>query len=278
MIHSTIRSMPSRPSRGGKFCLSLVLLASLFAIGSVHAQDAVAVTDTNPNDNTGQTQTNTSNIAKQIGGSTSSSASSGSSNPDTLNGHLKNIDTIGTSNAPASSSSAVAAPQVALADMSNLDTSPCNSVASAQQPNCTAILQTQNSQYQYMKAMYDITSSREKDLKALVAARQALQKEDYGQLEDNTNKLIALRAQMDIDRQQMESANNAYNLRISYLQSQQSQLAQNTNTGGSSSGSSSIITNTISQIVSGAILKTALSVQQTDNGAQTLKIEGTNGF
>jgi len=268
MIYSNIRSIPSRPMRAGWSVLAVALLAG-FATGVSHAQDpnAVAVYDST-------LKTNTNNISNQLGGSNTS----GSSNTDTVNGHLKNIDTIGINSAPASSSSAVAAPQVALVDMSNLDTSPCNSVASAQQPNCTAILQTQNSQYQYMKAMYDITSSREKDLKALVAARQALQKEDYGLLEDNTNKLIALRAQMDIDRQQMEAANNAYNLRISYLQSQQSQLAQNANTGGSSSGSSSIITNTISQIVSGAILKTALSAQQTDNGAQTLQIEGSNGF
>jgi len=120
-----------------------------------------------------------------------------------------------------------------------------------------------------------MTSSRESDLKSLIAARQALQSEDFGKLEDNTNKMIALRAQMDIDRQQMESINNAYTLRLNYLQGQQTQLAQAANSGNSSNN---IITNTISQIASGALLKGALTLQQTDNGAQTLQIEGTNGF
>jgi hypothetical protein len=275
MIHSTIRSAPSRQSRAGRACLMLMLVSNLCGVCAVDAQDAVVVTDTNATDNTGKTQTNTDNIAKQIGGSTSSSTSSGSSNPDTINGHLKNIDTVGNGSAPASSSSAVAAPTVALVDMSTPDTTQCNSVASPQQANCTEILKTQNSQYQYMKAMYDITSSRETALKNLITARQALQSEDYGKLEDNTNKLIALRAQMDIDRQQMESVNNAYTLRLNYLQAQQTQLAQSASTGGSSNG---IITNTISQIVSGAVLKGALTLQQTDNGAQTLQIESTNGF
>jgi len=263
MIYSNIRSIPSRPMRAGWSVLAVALLAG-FATGVSHAQDsnAVAVYDST-------LKTNTNNISNQLGGSTASG------NADTVNRHLRNIDTVANGNAPASSSSAVAAPQVALVDMSTPDTSQCNGVASPQQANCTEILKTQNSQYQYMKAMYDMTSSRETALKNLITARQSLQPEDYGKLEDNTNKLIALRAQMDIDRQQMESVNNAYTLRLNYLQAQQTQLAQSANTGGSSNN---IITNTISQIVSGAVLKGALSLQQTDNGAQTLQIEGSNGF
>jgi len=275
MIYSTARPIPSRPMRVCQAILVLALLVAGLFTGA-HAQDAVAVYDQTVEDNTGDIKSNTNdiksntnNISNQIGGSTSSG------NSDTVNSHLKNIDTVGNGNAPASSSSAVTAPTMALVDMPTPDTSQCNSVATAQQANCTEILKTQNAQYQYMKAMYDMTSSRESDLKSLIAARQALQSEDFGKLEDNTNKMIALRAQMDIDRQQMESINNAYTLRLNYLQGQQTQLAQAANSGNSSNN---IITNTISQIASGALLKGALTLQQTDNGAQTLQIEGTNGF
>jgi hypothetical protein len=275
MINSPARPMPSRSMRVRHAALVLALLGGLVA-SAAHAQDEVAVSDQTVRSNTGDIKNNTkdiknntSNISNQIGGSTNSGGS------DTVNGHLKNIDTVDNGNAPASSSSAVAAPKVALVDEPTPDTSQCDSVATKQQPNCVEILKTQNSQYQYMKAMYDIATSREKDLKSLISARQRLQSEDFGKLEDNTNKMIAMRAQMDIDRQQMEAANNAYTLRLNYLQAKQTQLAQSANSGG---GSNNIITNTVSQIVSGAVLKGALSLQQTNNGAQTLGIEDSNGF
>lgn len=267
MTYSITRGPPSSSTRVLRAIVIVVLLSVLY-LGTAHSQDAVAVTDQDVVKNTGKVETNTDKISKQVGGSTSSDSS------DTVNGHLKNIDTVDNGNAPASSSSAVAAPRVALVNMPSPDTSQCNSVAKAQMANCIEILETENSQYQYMKAMYDNTSSREKDLKALIAQRQALRSEDYGKVEDNTNKMIALRAQMDIDRQQMESVNNVYSLRLNYLRAQQTRLAQ----AASSGSTDSIVTNTIGQIVSGAVLKAALTLQQTSNGAQTLSIENTNGF
>lgn len=270
MTYSITRRPPSHPMRVPRATLVVFLLLVL-CLGAAHAQDAVAVTDQNVVKNTDSVKTNTDRISKQVGGSSSSDSS------DTVNGHLRNIDTVGTGNAPASSSSSVAAPTVALVNMPSPETSQCNSVAIAQMANCVEILKTQNSQYQYMKAMYDNTFSREKDLKSLIAERQALRSEDYGKVEDNTNKMIALRAQMDIDRQQMESVNSVYSLRLNYLQAQQTRLAQAASSGSSSS-TDNAITNTIGQIVSGAVLKGALTLQQTNNGAQTLGIEDTNGF
>ncbi|MEW9625588.1 hypothetical protein [Rhodanobacter geophilus] len=272
MINPPVRSAYSRPLRMRQATLLLVLLAVL-STGTVRAQDEVAVSDqtvrTNTGDiksNTRDIKSNTSDISKQIGGSTSDGS-------DTVNGHLKFIDSISNGDAPASSSSAVAPPKVALVDIS-ADTSTCSGVATQQQTNCQDIINTENSQYQYMKAMYDITTSRENDLKALIRARQNIGAEEFGKLADNTNKLIALRAQMDIDRQQMESAYYAYTTRLRYLQKQQAQLADAANKGGSTG----IIQNTISQITSGAILAGALSVPQTNNGAKKLSIEDSNGF
>ncbi len=53
-----------------------------------------------------------------------------------------------------------------------------------------------------MVAMYDITKKRLERLRKIEQERTAIKDTELGKLEDNTNKLIALKALMDIDRQQ----------------------------------------------------------------------------
>ncbi|KLD74835.1 hypothetical protein FZ025_00490 [Xanthomonas hyacinthi] len=96
------------------------------------------------------------------------------------------------------------------------------SVSSEQQQTCELIQRTRNSQYNYMVAMYDITEKRLQRLRDIEKERTELEPEQIGKLEDNTNKLIALKTLMDIDRQQTEAAMFAYEKRLAFLTQVQS--------------------------------------------------------
>ena len=73
---------------------------------------------------------------------------------------------------------------------------------------------TRNAQYNYMLAMNEITAKRLERLRTIEEERKKIGDQKIGELESNTNKLLALRAMMDIDRQQRESARCAYDQRI----------------------------------------------------------------
>ncbi len=104
-------------------------------------------------------------------------------------------------------------------------------VSSEQQKTCELIQRTRNSQYNYMVAMYDITEKRLQRLRDIEKERQNIKPEQVGLLEDNTNKLIALKTLMDIDRQQTESAMFAYEKRLAFLTEVQSAGAKAAMTG-----------------------------------------------
>jgi hypothetical protein len=272
MINSPAHPMPSRSMRARHAILVLALLGGL-AASAAHAQDEVAVSDQTVRNNTGDIKNNTkdiknntSNISKQIGGSTNGGS-------DTVNGHLKNIDTLGS--APSSALSTVATPDVNLDTLSapSTSTSSCNGLATAQQQNCVDVINTKNAQFTYMKAMYDMALKRQTTLNDLQSARRNLGTEDFGKLQDNTNQTLTLIAQIQIDRQQMESVNNAYSARLEYLQNQQTQLAKS----ATEPSGSSIISNIASQAIAGAVLQTALSIQSSGN-TKPLGIENSNGW
>lgn len=104
-------------------------------------------------------------------------------------------------------------------------------VADKQKTTCELIQRTRNSQYNYMVAMHEITKKRLERLRAIEQERKNIQETQIGKLEDNTNKLIALKALMDIDRQQMESAMFAYETRLNYLMKQQTNQSKSAMTG-----------------------------------------------
>lgn len=266
MTNSPTRPMPSCLMRIRRATLALTLLGCLVA-GAIHAQDEVAVSDQQVRNNTSSIKTNTGNISNQLGGS----ASSGSS--DTVNGHLKNIDTLGS--APSSALSTVATPDVNLDTLStpSTDTSSCNGLAQGQQQNCKDIINTKNAQFTYMKSMYDMALKRQTTLNDLQTARRNLNAEDFGKMQDNTNQILTLIAQIQIDRQQMESVYNAYSARLEYLQNQQTQLAKS----ATEPSGDSIVSNIASQAIAGAVLQGALSVQSSGT-PQPLGIEKSNGW
>jgi hypothetical protein len=174
----------------------------------------------------------------------------------------------------------------------------CDNVAQGQQSNCKEIVQTQNAQYMYMTAAYANTAIRNTALQSLLTERQNIKSSScsntststsnntcIGLLEDNTNKLMALYSMMAIDRQQMESANHAYDARIRYLRDYQARLANAAATGGPtpSGGSGSdtfpippAVGSLISNAVAGVVMAGALGASS--NNTHALGIEKSNGF
>lgn len=98
-------------------------------------------------------------------------------------------------------------------------------VSSVQKQVCELTQRTRNAQYNYMVAMNEITTERLKRLRKLEKDRAGIKDGQVGLLESNTNKLLALKAMMDIDRQQMESAMFAYDKRLAYLTDKQTGAA-----------------------------------------------------
>ncbi len=151
-------------------------------------------------------------------------------------------------------------------------------VATQQKEGCELIQRTRNSQYNYMVAMYDITKKRLERLRKIEQERAAIKDTELGKLEDNTNKLIALKTLMDIDRQQMESAMFAYQTRLVFLTKQQDAQAWAAMRGKkapsgdpSSQGAGSFFENLGStladfgtSVVAGGVMKVALDSVRSD--------------
>ncbi|WP_248279368.1 hypothetical protein [Xanthomonas campestris] len=98
-------------------------------------------------------------------------------------------------------------------------------VSSVQKQVCEMTQRTRNAQYNYMVAMNEITTKRLERLRTIEEERKKIGDQKIGELESNTNKLLALKAMMDIDRQQMESAMFAYDKRLAYLTDKQTGAA-----------------------------------------------------
>ncbi|CAD0338051.1 hypothetical protein ABQW67_03800 [Xanthomonas hortorum] len=98
-------------------------------------------------------------------------------------------------------------------------------VSDVQKQVCELTQRTRNAQFNYMVAMNEITTERLKRLRKIENDRADIKDEQIGLLESNTNKLLALKAMMDIDRQQMESAMFAYDRRLAYLTDKQTGAA-----------------------------------------------------
>lgn len=156
----------------------------------------------------------------------------------TINGYLHSINErlkIGTYD-PKKPGDRVKDPQQALPqDSTVLDNGvKCDKVAEPQQATCKKIVAIENAQYQYMLTMYANTATRYKTLQDLMEERKSIDANDpnqFGKLEDNTNKLTALYNLLAIDQQQMQTANYAYEANLRYLRAQQTLAAKSAATG-----------------------------------------------
>lgn len=183
---------------------------------------------------------------------------------------------------PASSSSAAT-----LDDGSN-----CTQMPDAQQDNCKKIVAIQNAQYKYMLLMYETNAKRNTILTNLLDERSKINADDanqYGKLEDNTNKLTALYNLIALDQQQMATVNYAYTANLTYLRTAQAQLSRSANTGKPKAswtqlnlpGVGSIdLSSQIGSLISGVALTGALKAAHSSKpeGIQTLSIGESNGW
>ncbi|ASN00888.1 hypothetical protein CAB38_06340 [Xanthomonas citri pv. punicae] len=157
-------------------------------------------------------------------------------------------------------------------------------VSDSQRESCELIQRTRNSQFNYMVAMYEITTKRLERLRTIEEERKKIGDQKIGELESNTNKLLALKAMMDIDRQQMESAMFAYEKRLAFLTELQTGAAKAAMAGkeppkgdGSSSWLPSWIPADLLSIgktlVAGAVMKGAFEAIKSDTPAGMERLE-----
>lgn len=163
----------------------------------------------------------------------------------------------------------------------------CKNIAKSQQKTCQDIVDIENAQYKFMVSMYETSQTRDKTLRDILDERIKLDTKDIGKLEDNTNKLTALHALIQLDRQQMESVNYAYDANLRFLRAKQTSLASSAQKGESESkwGNISIpgvgdvdAGNLLQDVIGGAVLVGALETLKTPkpDGMQTLHV--TEGF
>lgn len=147
----------------------------------------------------------------------------------------------------------------------------CAASAQEQKAICEEVVRTENSQYLYMVKMYEITEKRKERLKEIEDERNGLNEKDYGKLQDNTNKLIALHTRMTLDRAQMESAMHAYDARLRYLRQYQVQQTNDALRGKKTDGGDQIfgigLGDIGSMLTAGIILKGALESQKSERPA-----------
>jgi hypothetical protein len=116
---------------------------------------------------------------------------------------------------------------------------------------CKELYKTEIARYRFSLEMYDLAEKRNKKLQEIIAERNALNEKDFGKMEENTNKLVALQAQMDNDRDRYQTYMQAYQARTDHLVKTKELLAEQAMSGNGKS-------NPMGGIVGGAVLLTAL--------------------
>ncbi|MEH6417764.1 hypothetical protein [Pseudomonas sp. CGJS7] len=89
---------------------------------------------------------------------------------------------------------------------------------------CQEIVKTQMARYNYSLALHKTFDKRKQRLDEIEQERSNLSADDQGKLQDNTNKLLALIARMDIDIRQHRLYMEAYAARMEYLTAVRDQI------------------------------------------------------
>ncbi|WP_049623069.1 hypothetical protein [Frateuria defendens] len=276
--------------------LGALVLALCLAAPAAHAQWQVQDTQAestldNIKSDTGHISTRTDDINNVLGSTEDGSGQTINKNLDSINKKF----VIGSFDKNTVPGARVADPKQVLPGDSTVldDGSHCSRVTQTQQPVCQQIVNIENAQYQYMLTMYAISKTRDDMLRQLLQERQNIASGDpnqFGKLEDNTNKLTALYNLIALDRQQMQSVNYAYEANLRYLRSQQARLADSANTGRQMGdpgmgidipGVGGVTLGSIlGALTTGGALKVALEAQRTtpDGNMKRLSIETDNDW
>ncbi|WP_313927968.1 hypothetical protein [Pseudoxanthomonas sp.] len=134
-------------------------------------------------------------------------------------------------------------------------------IAQQQYQLCREIVNTELAKYNYSLKMYEVTTQRQRYLDELKRQRGSIQSHEVGKLQDNTNRILLLMSQMEIDRQQQQTYMDAYVARIGYLQEASKTLAQQA-LDGKGEGGGGGLTGVIGGAVGIATLKAALDIAQ----------------
>lgn len=289
---NTLTAPVARPRRWLHAFAALLFLA--VATPAAHAQWQVQ--DEPAENSLSSIQQDTSNIKTGVDDVNKVLGTTADANGTTINGTLNNINNkfvIGSYESNVPGTRTVDPVQALPADTTVLDNGAhCNNVAPAQQSNCQQIVALENAQYRYMLTMYATSKTRDDMLRTLLTERQQINSNDpnqYGKLEDNTNKLTALYNLIALDHQQMQSVNYAYEANLRFLRAQQTQLADAAASGKSTSSGPSIslpgggsidMGSVVSGLTTGVALKLALNGVASTPPAdmQRLSIDTSNGW
>ncbi|RMH87310.1 hypothetical protein EBB59_13240 [Lysobacter pythonis] len=101
---------------------------------------------------------------------------------------------------------------------------------------CKDIVETQIAQFKYNVMMSELAAKRYERLRELQQARSKIDGNAAGLLQDNTNAILGLIAQTQIDQQQHKAYNDAYQARLTYLSGVQERLTQMAMAGSQRTG------------------------------------------
>lgn len=120
---------------------------------------------------------------------------------------------------------------------------------------CQEIVKTQMAKYNYSLAMYETFNKRKQRLDEIETERSRLSADDQGKLQDNTNKLLALIARMDVDIRQHRLYMDAYAARLEYLTAIRDQIGNDVMRGKKGG----ILGDAVTGLAGFAVMKAALS-------------------
>lgn len=123
-------------------------------------------------------------------------------------------------------------PTQAQVDISKMcPSSGSTALAQQQKMLCEEVVKTELAQYRFSMRMFERAKENYDRLKKIEDERRGLGESDYGDLQDNSNKLLALTALMDNDRDRYRTYMSAYEARIVHIRNARSALSRNAFTG-----------------------------------------------
>ncbi|WP_408951532.1 hypothetical protein [Lysobacter sp. Hz 25] len=91
---------------------------------------------------------------------------------------------------------------------------------------CTALVQTQNRQFNAMVDLQELTEAREGELKDIYKERSGIKPDEAGRLQSNNNRLLSFQARTQVDLQNAQNMLEAYGGQVRVLESEHSKAAQ----------------------------------------------------
>ncbi|MBT2748311.1 MULTISPECIES: hypothetical protein [unclassified Lysobacter] len=91
---------------------------------------------------------------------------------------------------------------------------------------CTALVQTQNRQFNAMVDLQELTEAREGELKDVYKERAGIKPDEAGRLQANNNRLLSFQARTQVDLQNAQNILEAYGGQVRVLEQEHSKAAQ----------------------------------------------------